>query len=226
MSAPSPRARESNATRAPRVLVADENALTRFGIRRALEESGFCVCAEACDAAGAAESALGERPDICLLGLDMPGDGIGAIRRITSRLQATAVVMLTDSGDEGDLLAALCAGASGYLPKDIDPGRLPLALQSVVPGDVALPRVLLLRLMEEARHRASGRRSPLSARLAARLTTRESEVLKLLREGLTTGEIAQRLFISQVTVRTHVCSIVKKLHVPDRKAAIRLLEKR
>jgi DNA-binding NarL/FixJ family response regulator len=204
--------------------VADENALTRFGIRRALEESGFCVCAEACDAAGATESALEERPDICLLGLDMPGDGIGAIRRITSRLQETAVVMLTDSGDEGDLLGALCAGASGYLPKDIDPGRLPLALQGVVPGDVALPRALLLRLMEEARHSALRRGSALSARLE--LTTRESEVLKLLRKGLTTGEIARHLFISQVTVRTHVCSIVKKLHVPDRKAAIRLLEKR
>jgi two-component system, NarL family, nitrate/nitrite response regulator NarL len=156
----------------------------------------------------------------------MPGDGIAAIRRITSRLQETAVVMLADSGDEGDLLAALCAGASGYLPKDIDPGRLPLALQAIVPGDVALPRALLLRLMEEARLSASRRRSPFSARLAARLTTRESEVLNLLREGLTTSEIAQRLFVSQVTVRTHVCSIVKKLHVPDRKAAIRLLEKR
>ena len=208
-----------------RILVADANALTRFGIRRALEEHGFFVCAEAADASEAVEAAVRERPDICLLDLHMPGDKIAAIAAIAAELPATAVVMLTPSRDD-DLFDALCAGASGYLPKDIDPSGFPVTLRRVLEGEVALPRAVLTRLVQEFQERGKKRHLPLLQERGVKLTSREWEVLELLRQGLTTAEIAGHLFVSQVTVRTHVASILKKLSVPDRAAAIRLVDER
>ena len=206
------------------MVVAEDHALTRFAIRRTLEDGGFVVSAEASDAGGAVEAALRERPDVCLLDLHMPGSVIEAIREITSAVDETAVVVLTVSRNDPDLFEALCAGASGYVAQDVDPERMPSALRNVLEGEIALPRMIVRRLTEEFRTR--GERRPLRVLQdgRARLTEREWEVLELLRQGLTTADVAKRLFISQVTVRTHVRSIVKKLSVADRHAAIRLLE--
>src|SRR5437016_6176431 len=114
-----------------RVLVADDHPPTRAGVRLALERGGFEVCAEVADGPSAIEAARREAPDVCLLDIHMPGDGIHAAETISRELPETAVVMLTVSRLDSDLFDALRAGASGYLLKDIDPARLPLALHGV-----------------------------------------------------------------------------------------------
>jgi DNA-binding NarL/FixJ family response regulator len=206
-----------------RVVIADDHQLTRVGVRLALERGGFAVCAEADDAASAVEAAEREQPDICLLDIQMPGSGIHAAEEIARKVPDAAVVMLTVSRSDRDLFDALRVGASGYLLKDMDPERLPLALHGVLEGEAALPRHLVALVIEEFRER--GRRRPLLKKRGVVLTDREWEVLELMSQGLTTFEIADRLFIEPVTVRTHVSAILKKLHVSSRKEALQLIER-
>ena len=205
-----------------RVLIADDHAPTRADMREALERSGrFTVCAEAADGAAAVEAAVRERPDLCLLDIRMPGSsGIAATREITTRLPGTKVVMLTVSLDDDDLLNALRGGAVGYLLKDIDPDRLPYALNDAMEGGAPIPRRLVARLVSEFRDHGP-RRRPV-AEPGYDLTSREWEVLSLLREGLTTKQMASKLFVSSATVRSHVASVLKKLHLPDREALRKL----
>ena len=205
------------------VLIADDHTPTRRDVRAALEaHPDFLVCCETSDASGAVDLAIRETPDVCLLDINMPGGGIAAAWEITSRLPDTRVVMLTVSREDDDLFDALRAGASGYLLKDTDPARLPLALLDVVKGDAAIPRDLVARLVGEFRDRGPRRRTLLGHEGNGHLTSREWEVLELLRDGLSTGEIADKLYISQVTARSHIAAILKKLRVPDRSAAIKL----
>ncbi len=208
-----------------RVTLADDHPPTRAGVRRALEEGNWTVCGESADAKGALEDALERRPDVVLLDIHMPGGGVSAAEKITAALPDTSVVMLTVSRNDGDLFSALRAGASGYLLKDIDPDRLPMALEGVLQGEAALPRNLVSRLMEEFRGRGR-RRMTLPNRTAVALTSREWEVLELMGQGMRTAEIATRLQVSAVTVRTHVSAILRKLQVKDRAAAVKLLAER
>ena len=201
-----------------RVVIADDHPPTRAFWREALERDGCVVVAEARDAPRAVAAAKEHRPDVCLLDIHMPGNGISAAAAITEALPDTPVVMLTASEDDEDLYAALRAGASGYLPKTMDPDRLPNALRGVLAGEVAMPRWLVLKVVEQFRE--SPRVVP--RRRASALTSREAEILALMSNGLTTGEIAKHLFVAPVTVRTHISTIVKKLRVPDREAAVRL----
>lgn len=211
--------------RAPRVLIADDHPLIRQGVRDSLEAADFVVCAETPDAGTAVEAALRERPDICLLDVHMPGNGIQATREITAALPDTAVVMLTVSRDDEDLFDAIRAGAAGYLLKDTAPGRLPNALRGVLAGEAALPRTLASRLMDEFRSQGRRRRMLGLGKRMPELTPREWDTLELLRDGLSTAEIAERLQVSPVTVRRHVSAILGKLRVPDRAAALELLER-
>jgi DNA-binding NarL/FixJ family response regulator len=206
------------------VLVADDHAPTRAGVRAALEAQGFRVCAEAADADGAVEAALRERPDVCLLDIRMPGSGIAAAATISARIPKTAIVMLTVSHDEADFFDALRAGAAGYLFKDTDPRRLPVLLRGVIEGEGVLSPGLVAKLIEEFRERGRRRRLHLPGSRGVELTSREWEVLNLLRQGLTTAQISKRLFIEEVTVRTHISAILRKLRVPDRRSALRLLD--
>ena len=206
------------------VLLADDHARTRALVRDALERTGdFHVCVEAADAAGAVEGAKRERPDVCLLDINMPGNGIAAATQITGALPDTSVVMLTVSRQDEDLFDALRAGASGYLLKGLDEATIGDALQRVLAGEATLPGTLVARLVDEFRDREH-RRVAVPDGQAARLTGREWDVLELMRKGAGTAEISERLFVSPTTVRSHVSSILRKLGVPTREAAIRLLD--
>jgi DNA-binding NarL/FixJ family response regulator len=208
-------------------VIADDHAPTREDIRMALErDPRFEVVAEAPDAFAAIESAVRERPDVCLLDVHMPGGGVAATWEISARLPQTKIVMLTVSRQERDLFAALRAGAAGYLLKDMDPRRLPHALDDVVRGVAAMPRHLVGQLMREFRDRGPRRRTAVAEGLEAQLTSREWQVLDLVRQDLLTSEIARRLVISPVTVRTHINSILRKLGVPDRQALVRRFDER
>ena len=193
-------------------------------MRAALEAGGFQVVAEAGDAAAAYEAALEHRPDVCLLDIHMPGNGIKAASKIAEEAPDVAVVMLTVSRNDEDLFDSLRVGASGYLLKDIDPDQLPQALRKVLDGEAALPTSLVTRLVDEFRTRGAKRRLPLVGRKGAELTSKEWEVLDLMREGLSTADIGKRLFVSSGTVRSHVSSILKKLRVNNRAEAVKLLE--
>ena len=160
---------------------------------------------------------------MCLLDINMPGGGIRAASEITKALPDTAVVMLTASRDDEDLFEALRAGASGYLLKDMDPDRLGAALRGVMAGEAALPRTLALRVMRQLQAPSRRILRPTKGSAAARLTSRETEVLELMAEGLSTEQIAEKLFVGKVTVRTHVSNVLKKLRVPDRESAVRLV---
>jgi DNA-binding NarL/FixJ family response regulator len=206
----------------PRVLIADDHPPTRAGVRAALEPD-FEICGEAASASEAVETALRTSPDVCILDVHMPGGGISAAAEISSALPSAAVVMLTISQHDDDLFDALKAGALGYLLKGTDPARLPHALRGVLEGQAAVPRSLVARVIAEFRDQSARRRLPLVGQRAVTLTNREWEVLDLLRDGLTTKDIATRLFISRVTVRTHISSILRKLGVRDRQAAISLV---
>jgi DNA-binding NarL/FixJ family response regulator len=208
------------------VLVADDHVPTRVSVRDALERGGFEVCAEAADATTSVALARAHHPDVALLDIHMPGDGLLAAAEITAHVPDTAVVMLTVSSADDDLFAALKAGASGYLLKDTDPTRLPLALRGVLDGEAALPRTLVARVIDEFRTAAPRLRLPVHGHRPARLTTREWEVLDGLGRGLTTAEISEQLFISPVTVRSHVSAILRKLRVPNRADAVRVFRGR
>ena len=206
-----------------RVVIADDHAPTRAGVQHALETGGCVVLAAVSDGPKAVAVAREHKPDVCLLDIHMPGGGIRAAAQITGELPDTAVVMLTASRDDEDLFEALRAGASGYLLKDMDPDRLAAALHGVMEGEAALPRSLALKVIQQFQSPSRRRFRPSKASPVASLTSRETEVLQMMAEGLTTEQIAEKLFIGKVTVRTHVSNVLKKLRVPDRDAAVRLL---
>ena len=208
-----------------RVVVADDHKPMRAGVRGALEGHGFEVVGEAQDSRGAVEAVLRERPDAVLLEVDLPGGGIRAAAEISDGAPNTAVIMLTSSSRDEDLLDSLRAGALGYLLKDTNPDRLPHAVRGVLAGEAAIPRRLVARLVEEFRGRAT-RRLRVGRHGAVELTAREWQVLELLRGGLDTAEIARRLDVSPVTVRRHISALLHKLGVPDRESAVRLLDHR
>ncbi len=210
-----------------RVVIADDHAPTRDWVRRALEAGGCDVAAEASDAEGAVAAVAGAlasgRVDVALLDVRMPGYGVVAAYEITQAHPDVAVVMLTASRDDEDLFGALRAGASGYLLKDMDPARLPDALAGVVRGEGAMPAWLVRKVIEQFRSEHPQRRRPWSKPVGVRLTEREEEVLDLMVEGRTTDQIARAMFVAPVTVRTHVRAVLRKLRVPDRESAVRLV---
>jgi DNA-binding NarL/FixJ family response regulator len=209
---------------APRVLIADDHAPTRAGVRIALERDGIEICAEVTNAADAVDAALRERPDLCLIDVHMPGGGPSAASKITSKLPGTLVLMLTVSRENEDVLESLRRGAAGYLLKDMNPASLPVAVRAALSGEGVIPRRLAAGLISEFRHRPAG-----SRRLAAQrrdqpaLSAREWEILELLAGGASTSEMADRLFLSQVTVRRHISSILGKLGVSSREDAVKLV---
>jgi two-component system, NarL family, nitrate/nitrite response regulator NarL len=202
------------------VLLADRHAAVRAGTRLVLERAGFRVV-EVRDASSALEAVVAHRPDVCLVDVGRVEGGARIVERLSSR---TTVVVFTDAADEAEMLAVLRAGAAGYLLKSMDPARLGPTLRGVLRGEAALPRELVSRVIGELRRRPPAVSLP--GRQGVDLTPRESEVLTLLREGMSTKQIARQLSMSAVTVRRHVAEIVRKLGVPNRAAALDLLGRR
>lgn len=207
----------------PRVLVADDHEPTRAMIRRAIQADGFVVCAEVTDAFEAIAAARASTPDVAVLDVRMPGSGLYAAAMIKAQDANISIVMLTVSDLDDDLFAALAAGADGYLLKGQDPAAIPDALRRTLAGEAALSGTLVNRLVREFRMAEKDR--TFSGRLprGIRLTSKEREVLELLNQDLGTKEIAGRLFVAEVTVRTHIASILRKLQVKDRADALTLL---
>jgi DNA-binding NarL/FixJ family response regulator len=210
------------------VLIADDHAPSRDDVQRALERrQRFSVCASVADAAAAIQAAVRERPDVCLLDIRMPGDGLAAAWEIAARMPGAKIVMLTVSDDDADLFAALRAGADGYLLKTMNLRRLPDALEGVLSGEAAMPRTLVAHVLEQFRgHEPRWRQPVADDNSGGRLTSREWEVLALLTQGLSTSQIARRLMLSDSAVRVHISALVRKLGVPDRAAAIDLFRGR
>jgi DNA-binding NarL/FixJ family response regulator len=213
---------------ARRVLVADDHQLTREKIRDALDgTAGFEICAEVADAPAAIQAAIRERPDICLLDVRMPGGGLGTVQEIRARLPQMKIVMLTSSDDDADLFGALRAGVDGYLLKTMNLQRLPETLNGVCSGEAAMARALVTRVLERFRQREPNWRQAVGdGSRRWRLTSHEWTVLDLLAHGQSTAEIADRLVISSSAVRVHISSIVRKLEVPSRAAAVEIFRQR
>jgi DNA-binding NarL/FixJ family response regulator len=203
-----------------RVLLADDHAPTLDELETALgADPRFDVAAAVGHAAAAVAEAVRVCPDLCVLDITMPGSGIAACWEIIARLPQRTVVMFTVSDADGDLFAALRAGASGYLLKDTDPARIPGLLAGAAAGHAAIPPTLVGRMVRHFRDRDPRRRQLTGS---VPLTSREWEVLELMSRKLTNSQIARELSVSPVTVRTHVSAILRKLRVPDRDGAVRL----
>ncbi len=188
-----------------------------------LEDAGFEVMAEAGDAETAIESSLRERPQLCLVDLFMPGGGIRVVHEVSRRVPEASVVVLTASEDRDDMIDAIRAGASGYLVKSMNPDRLAHALRGVLAGEAAIPRSLMAALVRDLQ--TEGRKRLIAGRHGrADLTRREWEILGLMCDGLSGPSIAERLYISPVTVRRHCAEVVRKLGVRDRGEAVALVQ--
>ena len=208
-------------TPAPRVVIADDQTLVRGGFRLILNSAGIPVVAEAADGREAIAATLKHRPDVVLMDIRMPEmDGLEATRRILAsqrvRIDVRIIILTTFDLDQY-VYAALSAGASGFLLKDVSPEHLIAAVLMVRSGDALLAPSITRRLVERfAPRQGSGRANgDLSA-----LTPRELEVLGLIARGLSNSELAAELTLSEATVKTHVARILAKLQLRDRVQAV------
>ncbi|MFH9352014.1 response regulator [Kitasatospora sp. NPDC017646] len=217
---------EQDEPRRPRVMIADDQELVRTGFRMILTARGIDVVAEAPDGAEAVAAAVRHRPDVALLDIRMPTmDGLEAARRILAQVPGCRVIMLTTFDLDHYVYAALSAGASGFLLKDVTSAHLAAAVRLVDTGDALLAPSITRRLVERfatgAPHPAArGTGSPRPHRDLAPLTPREVEVLGLLGRGLSNAELAVELTLSESTVKTHVARIFAKLNLRDRAQAV------
>jgi DNA-binding NarL/FixJ family response regulator len=203
------------------VVIADDQTLVRSGFRMILGASGIPVVAEAADGGQAVAAVLKHRPEVVLMDIRMPEmDGLEATRRI---LAAPAgrdcrIIILTTFDLDQYVYAALTAGASGFLLKDVSPEQLVAAVRMVRSGDALLAPSITRRLVERFAPRAAAR--PAVHADLSELTPRELEVLRLLARGLSNAELAAELTLSEATVKTHVGRILTKLHLRDRVQAV------
>jgi DNA-binding NarL/FixJ family response regulator len=197
-----------------RVLIVDDHAVVREGLRTFLElQDGIAVAGEAADGEQAIMQAEALRPDVVLMDLVMPRlDGVGAMRELRRRLPQTRVIVLTSFAEDERLLPAIQAGAAGYLLKNVAPAELARAVRAAHAGEALLDPVIAARLVD-AIAQPAGEPAP------ERLTAREQEVLALIARGYSNKRIARELGIAEKTVKTHVGHVLAKLGVTDRTQA-------
>jgi DNA-binding NarL/FixJ family response regulator len=199
----------------PSVFIVDDHSFFRTGLRSVLVEHGFPVVGEAGTGQAAIPLIERRRPDVVIMDLSMPGmSGIEATRALTARFPSVAVVVMTVSATDTDVLDSLEAKAAGSLLKDSDPDEIVRGVRAAVDGNTPLsPRVASL-IVHRARAVAGGVEA--AARTTAGLTEREREVLCLVAQGLDNSEIARELYLSPTTVKRHVSAILSKLGVTNR----------
>ena len=206
-----------------RILIVDDHPLTREALASLLSANGFEVVGQASGGAEAVELAAELRPELVVLDLTMPDmDGLEALPRLREAAPEAAIVVLTASEDDTNLLSAIRGGAAGYLLKSEPPERIVSFLRGVSHGEVALSGLVARRLLEQVRE-GGHRGGTVPESIADALSARELEVLLLLDQHLGTDEIAQRLIISEHTVRSHVKSLLAKLGVSSRREALERL---
>jgi DNA-binding NarL/FixJ family response regulator len=206
-----------------RILIVDDHPLTRDALAGLLGANGFDVVGQASGGAEAIDRAGELRPDLVLLDLTMPDmDGLTALPRVREAAPGAEIVVLTASEDDGNLLAAIRLGASGYMLKSEPAERIVEFLHAVFRGEAALSGAVARRLFEQVRE-GGHRGGAVPQSIADRLSARELEVLLLLDQHLGTDEIATRLFISEHTVRSHVKNLLAKLSVSSRREALEKL---
>jgi two-component system nitrate/nitrite response regulator NarL len=199
----------------PSVFIVDDHAFFRTGLRSVLVEHGFPVVGEAGTGQAAIPLVERRRPDVVVMDLSMPGmSGIDATRVLTERFPSIAVLVMTVSATDTDVLDALEAGAAGYLLKDADANEIVRAVRAATDGDTPLSARVAGLIVHRAQAVAGGIEA--AARTDAALTEREREVLCLVAQGLDNIEIARELYLSPTTVKRHVSSILSKLGVANR----------
>ena len=203
------------------VLIADDQALVRVGLRKILEaEPETSVIGEAGDGEEAVSAARRLEPDVVLMDIRMPVlDGIEATRRIVRELPGTRVLILTTFGLDNYAYDALRAGASGFMLKDAPPEEIAAAVRIVANGEALLAPSITRAVIEEFA-RQSPAPPPIASHALEQLTPREREVLDLLARGMSNPEICERLVISEATAKTHVARILQKLDLRDRVQAV------
>ena len=203
-----------------RVLICDDQALVRGGFRAILgAQPDIEVVAEAENGAEAVALAQRRRPDVILMDIRMPVlDGVEATRRLVDMGSPARILVLTTFDLDEYVHAAIRAGASGFLLKDVTPAKLLEAIRIVAGGDALLAPSVTRRLLE--RFAATLPAGDNASHVLAQLTARETEVLRLLAAGLSNAEIASELVVSEATVKTHVSSLLRKLGLRDRVQAV------
>lgn len=207
-----------------KILVADDHALLRQGIKNILElEDDLVVIGEVADGEEAVKKTLQLAPDIVLLDINMPKlNGMEVTRRLCAAKCAAKVIVLTMHDDESYVLEVVKAGAVGYLLKDVEPGMLVKAIRTVYLGESFIYPTLAKRLFTEL-NKQDNKKTDIGKSLAGnkeeRLTYREVEVLQLICQGMSNQEIAQKLFLSEKTVKNHLTNIFRKIDVSDRTQA-------
>ncbi|MFI1482408.1 response regulator [Streptomyces sp. NPDC020747] len=207
----------------PRVVLADDQTLVRTGFRMILRSDGIEVVGEATNGSEAVDAVRRTRPDVVLMDVRMPEtDGLEATRRIlTGTPGEPRVIILTTFDLDEYVYAALSAGASGFLLKDVTPEQLISAVRTVRSGDALLAPAVTRRLVERFTQRDShDSHTTAIHRDLASLTPREREVLGLLARGLSNAEVADRLHLAETTVKTHVSRVLAKLQLRDRVQAV------
>ena len=206
------------------MLVADGDTLARRAIREALSVAGSTVVAQAADTSQTAALAARYAPDVAVVDSDLqPDGGLAALTAVSEVAPETRVILLASNGGVDGALMALTQGAAGYLARDIELDALGRAVEGVMKGEVAISRAMALRLLERVRVLAGGFDGMRPVR--SKLTTREWEVIDLLKTGASTLQMADALVISPDTVHSHVQHIMRKLRVHSRADAVALAER-